>query len=189
MIRTLWALALLPLSLFAQHENTIIKLDGPKEKGYHSKFVDPHHHRHPLRMAVLIGHGMLPEVTGDGILFVPSWGFDLDLHISDNWSLGWHNDLELENYLIIDSHGEQLELETPIVSSIDLFYRLNNNLIVGAGPGITMEDGEWKYLVRVGLEGEVPLNDRWEWTPTLFFDRRLDGHTVWTFAVGVAHYL
>jgi hypothetical protein len=52
-----------------------------------------------------------------------------------------------------------------------------------------VENGEMKSLLRVGIEGEVPMNDRWEWTPTLYLDQRIDGHQVWTFAVGVAHYL
>ena len=36
--------------------------------------ADPHHHRHPVRVALLLGHGMVPEVPGDGVFFVPSWG-------------------------------------------------------------------------------------------------------------------
>ena len=150
---------------------------------------DPHHHRHPLRVALLLGHGMVPEVEGPGVFFVPTWGWDIDYHLSDNWSLGWHSDIELENYLIIDADGEEVELVTPIVSTVDVFYRLNHNLIIGAGPGFTRELGEFKPLFRVGIEGEVPLNDRWEWTPTLYLDQRFDGHRVVTVALGVAHYL
>jgi len=153
------------------------------------KFSDPHHHRHPLRVAVLLGHGMVPEVGGEGIYFVPTWGIDLDYHLSDSWSLGWHSDVELENYVIVTDNGTELEIETPMISTLDIFYRLNHNLIVGIGPGLTKENNEIKTLIRFGLEAEVPLNDRWEWTPTLYLDQRVDGHRVWTFAVGVAHYL
>jgi hypothetical protein len=164
------------VSLKAQHE-----IDD--------KFSDPHHHRHPLRAAVLLGHGMVPEVGGEGIYFVPTWGIDLDYHLSDYWSIGWHSDVELENYVIITDNGTELEIETPMISTLDIFYRLNHNLIVGIGPGLTKENTEIKTLIRLGLEAEVPLNDRWEWTPTLYLDQRVDGHSVWTFAVGVAHYL
>jgi len=152
-------------------------------------FADPHHQRHPLRAAVLIGHAMVPDVNGTGLYFVPTWGVDLDYHLSDAWSIGWHSDIELENYIIITDDGKELEIETPMISTLDIFYRLNHNLIVGFGPGMTVENGVIKTLVRVGLEAEVPLNDRWEWTPTLYLDQRIDGHSVWTFAVGVAHYL
>jgi hypothetical protein len=103
--------------------------------------------------------------------------------------LGWHSDIELENYVILNGQGEEVLLRTPLVSTIDAFYRLNHNLIVGAGPGFTAENGEWKPIVRVGVEGEVPMNDRWEWTPTLYMDQRMEGRRVWTFALGVAHYL
>lgn len=149
---------------------------------------DPHHHRHPIRIAVLMGHGMVPEIDG-GVLFVPAWGWDLDYHLSDRWSLGLHSDVELENYIILNGQGEEVLLRTPLVSTIDAFYRLNHNLIVGAGPGFTAENGEWKPIVRVGVEGEVPMNDRWEWTPTLYMDQRMEGRRVLTFALGVAHYL
>ena len=76
-----------------------------------------------------------------------------------------------------------------MVSTLDIFYRLSDNVLLGVGPGLTVENGEMKTLMRVGIEGEVPMNDRWEWTPTLYLDQRIDGHQVWTFAVGVAHYL
>jgi hypothetical protein len=97
--------------------------------------------------------------------------------------------VELENYVIVEEDGNFYELITPLVTTIDVFYRLNNNLLLGVGPGITREHEAWNVLIRAGIEGEVPMNDRWEWTPTLYFDQRLDGHTVWTFAVGIAHYL
>ena len=151
--------------------------------------ADPHHHRHPVRIALLLGHGMVPEVPGDGVFFVPSWGLDVDYHLTDNWSLGWHSDVEIENYMVTLPDGEEVELEMPLITTLDVFYRLNHNLLVGIGGGLTLENTEWKPLMRVAVEGEVPMNDRWEWTPTLFLDQRLDGRQVWTFAVGVAHYL
>ena len=80
-------------------------------------------------------------------------------------------------------------LKTPLVSTIDVFYRINHNLILGAGPGLTVENGIWKPIVRIGIEGEVPMNDRWEWTPTVYMDQRMDGRQVWTLALGVEHYL
>ena len=108
---------------------------------------------------------------------------------ADQYKLGWHSDIELENYLIENDLGETIELQTPMVSTLDIFYRLSHNVLLGVGPGLTVENGEMKTLMRVGIEGEVPMNDRWEWTPTLYLDQRIDGHQVWTFAVGVAHYL
>lgn len=151
--------------------------------------ADPHHHRHFLRTAVLLGHGMVQDVEGPGIHFIPTWGIDFDVHISKHWSLGWHNDVELETYLIETASGEKVELQTPFVSTIDVFYRLNDNILLGAGPGLTREQGHLKSLFRIGIEGEVPMNDRWEWTPTVYLDKRFDGHAVWTVALGVAHYL
>jgi hypothetical protein len=155
----------------------------------HQAEPDPHHHRHPLRLALLIGYGMVPEVGGEGVFFVPTWGMDVDYHLNDHWSIGWHSDIELENYLIENDLGETIELQTPMVSTLDIFYRLSHNVLLGVGPGLTIENGEMKTLMRVGIEGEVPMNDRWDWTPTLYLDQRIDGHQVWTFAVGVAHYL
>lgn len=140
-------------------------------------------------MAVLIGHAMVPEVESSGIFFVPSLGLDLDYHLSEKWSMGLHSDMELENYRIKAQDGESLEIVTPFVASLDVFYRLNDNLLVGLGPGLTWENATLRTLVRIGIEGEVPLNDRWEWTPTIYLDQRIDGHQVWTIAVGIAHYL
>ena len=151
--------------------------------------VNPHHERHPLRLAVLIGHAAVPNVEDGGVLWVPAWGLDLDVHVSKRWSLGWHSDVEIENYLIATASGQRVELQTPVVSTIDIFYRLSNNLVVGLGLGTTYERGMWQPLWRIGLEGEVPLNDRWEFTPTMFVDQRNGGHAVWTVALGVAHYM
>jgi len=171
--------ALLALAASAQHGS-----ENPTPEP-----ADPHHHQHPFRAAVLLGHGIVPEVGGDGVLFVPTWGLDLDYHLSDRWSLGLHSDVEIENYLIELPGGEEVELEMPFISTLDVFYRLNHNILLGGGGGFTLENGEAKSLIRLAVEGEVPMNDRWEWTPTLFLDQRLDGRQVWTFAVGVAHYL
>lgn len=132
---------------------------------------------------------MVPDVHHSGVHFVPSWGLDVDYHLSKRWSIGWHSDVEIENYIIVEENGEFYELEFPAVTTVDLFYRLNDNVLLGAGPGYTMEHGRLKSLFRLGIEGEVPMNDRWEWTPTLYFDQRFDGHGVLTFAVGIAHYL
>lgn len=140
-------------------------------------------------MSVLIGHSAVTDVESGGVLWVPAWGLDADFHISDRWSVGCHSDIEIENYRINGAGGQQVELRTPIVSTLDLFYRLSDNLVVGLGPGITFEQSEWTSLWRMGMEGEVPLNDRWEFTPTVFVDHRVHGHTVWTVALGVAHYM
>jgi hypothetical protein len=177
-------IALLGYNAQAQHHETAVN-----HVENHHHLADPHHHRHPVRVAVLLGHGMVPEVGSEGIFFVPTWGVDVDYHLSDNWSLGWHSDIELENYVIENADGEILELQTPLVTTFDVFYRLNHNVLFGVGPGMTKENGEWKSLVRVGIEGEVPMNDRWEWTPTVYVDQRFDGHRVFTVALGVAHYL
>jgi len=173
------------LSFFAAAALTALHAQRLPSEGQ----ADPHHHRHPVRVALLLGHGMVPEVPGHGVFFVPSWGLDVDYHLTDNWSLGWHSDVEIENYIVTLPSGEEVELEMPLITTLDVFYRLNHNLLVGVGGGLTLENTEWKPLMRVAVEGEVPMNDRWEWTPTLFVDQRLDGRQVWTFAVGVAHYL
>jgi hypothetical protein len=190
MKNTIILLAMLWTStVLAQNEHTDSHREIKRLRAASVYNLDPHHHRHPFRVALLMGHGMVPDVHHTGVHFVPSWGLDIDYHLSDNWSLGWHSDVEIENYIIVEENGDFFELAFPTVSTLDLFYRLNNNVLFGAGPGFTVEHGKVKSLFRVGIEGEVQMNDRWEWTPTVYYDQRFDGHGVLSLAVGIAHYL
>ena len=148
-----------------------------------------HHQEHAFRISMLIGHGMVPETEEAGLYFVPTWIMDLDFHLSPNWSIGLHSDLELENYKVRRSETEVIEIRTPWVSSLDLFYRFHPNMAFGIGPGITRENQAYRWLFRAGWEGEIPINSNWEAVATIFFDHRIDGHKVWTLGIGVAYYL
>lgn len=142
-----------------------------------------------MRLALLIGHGMVPEIGGNKVLFVPTYSLDFDYHVSNNWSIGLRNDIEFEHYIVYTNNHESMALKTPVVSTADVFYRLTHNLMVGIGAGLEVEAGHIKPLVRMGIEAEVPMNDRWEWTPNFYYYQRADGRHVINLAVGVAHYL
>lgn len=171
--------ALLALAAQAQHGSK-----NPK-----SEPADPHHHRHPFRVSLLLGHGVVPEIGGSEILFVPTYSLDVDYHLSDRWSLGIRNDIEFEHYIVYTNNHESMAFKTPLVTTADVFYRLTHNLMVGTGPGLELEAGHLKPVLRMGIEAEVPMNDRWEWTPNIYYYQRADNKHVFNIAVGVAHYL
>jgi hypothetical protein len=169
------AVLLFPLSSWSQHNHTSIS--------------DLNHSDHPSwRVALLIGHTLIPEQHANQNFFIPSWGLDLEYWFSPKVGLGIHNDLEVETFVILRDSGEGDELEriTPLVFTLDLLIKPYKGLVLQIGPGYEIEKEEGFPLFRTGIEYEVEFGNHWDISPTVFYDSRFDGgyHT-WSIALGV----
>ncbi len=167
---------LIPLMGLGQHEDH--STDGADEK-----ISLP-----PFRIALLIGHTLIPEEHAEENFFIPSWGLDIEYWLSSKFGLGIHNDLEIETFVIINEQGEMDELErvSPLVLTFDLLYKPYKGLVLQLGPGIEIEKDENYTLFRTGIEYEFEINHHWDISPTVFYDSRFDGgyHT-WSIALGI----
>ena len=146
-----------------------------------------YHHPH-FRVALLIGHTLIPEEHAHENFFIPSWGLDVEYWFSPKIGLGIHNDLEIETFVIMTENGEadHLERVSPLVLTLDLLIKPYHGLVFQVGPGIEIEKGDNFKLYRIGLEYEYEINHKWDICPTVFYDSRFGGgyHT-WSIALGI----
>lgn len=169
------AVLLIPFSSWSQHNHTSVS--------------DLNHTDDPAwRVALLIGHTLIPEQHANQNFFIPSWGLDIEYWFSSEIGVGLHNDLEIETFIILKDNGEGDELEriTPLVFTFDLLYKPYKGLVLLLGPGYEIEKEESFPLFRTGLEYEIEFGNHWDISPTVFYDSRFDGgyHT-WSIGLGV----
>ena len=140
-----------------------------------------------------IGHTHIGEGVSNGkkrSLVLPSWGFNYDFHIDDNWSIGLHNDLIIEQFEV-EVEGKDNVLVTidrsrPISIALTASYRLNKFLILSAGTGQEIAPEEAFTIFRVGVEPYVELPNNFEILGTFAIDFRVDAYNAINFALGIA---
>lgn len=144
-----------------------------------------HGHIRGFRFAALIGHTLIKSEGSNSHLFIPSWGLDIEYWMNHSWGIGLHNDVEIETYVIRQSEQEDIERINPLVITLDMLYRFDNDLVLSMGPGIEYQHKESYYLVRLGLEYEKEIGGGYDISPAVFYDQRLDGFATYTVALGV----
>lgn len=153
------------------------------------ELIAQNHHEtireHKFRAAVLMGHTLVSLDHSDDHLFIPSWGLDVEYWPLKKWGLGLHSDIELESFIIINGDNEAVERINPLVMTLDVLYRPWKGLVLGAGPGIELEQSDHYELFRVSLEYEVELGNHFDFCPSIFYDQRFDGYSTFSIALGV----
>lgn len=150
-----------------------------------SKHTPTGHEFKSFRVAVIIGHTLIPAGHTTKNLFIPSWGLDLEYWWSPAWGIGLHNDLELESFLIERPNMEVLERVYPLVMTLDLLYKPIGGLVLMAGPGYEIADQENFLLMRLGVEYEFEIGNHWDIAPTFFYDSREDSFQTWSVGLGI----
>ena len=136
------------------------------------------------RVAALIGHTYFPIDHGVH-LYIPSFGLDIEYWWSNQWGVGLHNDIEIENFeVVLESLNTVVNRSYPIVSTVDVLYKPWRELVVLIGPGIEADHREIFSLVRFGLEYEWMITDKWDVSPSIFYDTRFDAFDSWSIALG-----
>ena len=100
-----------------------------------------------------------------------------------------HNDIEIENFVVVRNNEEQIERANPLVFTLDALYHLGNGFVISIGPGVEIEKNESFLLARLGLEYEYDIGEKLYIFPTLFYDRRFDGFSTTTIGFGLGYKL
>jgi hypothetical protein len=140
-----------------------------------------------IKVAVVIGHTYIQSEGMNNHLYIPSWGLDIDYWFNHKWGIGLHNDIEVENFVVVKSDTEEIERINPLVFTLDALYHISNGFILSLGPGIELEENESFFLGRIGIEFEYDMNDMFYMMPTLFYDFRLDGFSTTTLGLGIGY--
>ncbi|THD65731.1 hypothetical protein E7Z59_14175 [Robertkochia marina] len=153
------------------------------------------HHNFKHSIAFMLGHTHISEgrdAAGDTKwLAVPSFAIDYNYRFGEKWSVGLHNDIIIESF-IVERHlsgGEEeiLEREYPVASLVMIGHKFTQHLAGFAGAGAEFAKGENFFMYRFGIEAGWHLNDpSWELLVGINYDIRIDAYDIWNLNFGVA---
>lgn len=153
---------------------------------FYQVIAQEHHESLPnKRLAVFIGHTLIPRVSSQQKVLIPSYGLDFDYWLNSTIGIGLHGDIEIESFIVKKSGSEEISRLYPLVLSLDALYSPYKGLIIQAGPGVEIDPGKSFTLARVGIEYEIQIGNHWDLAPTFFYDHRFNNFDTWTFALGV----
>lgn len=181
-------LGITSFGVFAQHENEHHPLPDHQAEEGHKEF------KHSV--AVMLGHSHIDEGRDEEgnaeWITVASFAIDYNYHINQKWSVGLHNDLILETFVIeryfsMGVEEEVLERKYPIASVLVVGYKVLPFLTASAGYGGEFAEGENFAMIRVGMEAGFHLKDpSWELVTGINYDARLNAYDIWNLTAGVA---
>ncbi|MEO1417319.1 MAG: hypothetical protein AAFW00_18685 [Bacteroidota bacterium] len=142
-----------------------------------------------FHISVAIGHTYVPEssINGKTTLTLPSIGFDLEYYLNSTFGLGLHNDIELVVFEIEEEGGTIINREYPLLLTADFLYKPFHNMVLFVGPGIELEKEENFAVLRMGIEYMAYVNDYISFSPTLFYDFRLDAYNTLSIGIGMGY--
>ena len=148
------------------------------------QFMDEQEEENGFRIIGIIGHTLVNN-KGLNNVMVPSWGLDVEYWFNEQWGIGFHNDIEIETFIIKNSKNEEVERVNPFVFTLDMLYHFGNGFVLTLGPGVEIEKEESYYLGRVGVEYEKDINKSFYILPNIFLDQRFDGYNTWNVGLGI----
>lgn len=181
-------LSLSSVGVLAQHE------EGHRATAHEEAHNEHKEFKHSI--AVMLGHSHIDEgrnVEGKAEwITVASFAIDYNYHFNEKWSIGLHNDIILETFIVeryfnVGVEEEFLEREYPIASVAMVGYRVLPFLVASAGFGGEFAPGENFAMIRVGVEAGFHLKDpSWEFVTGINYDARIDAYDIWNLTAGVA---
>ena len=161
--------------------------------GYAQHAETTHHEQHGLkgshRVTLGLGHthvseGKVEEKTE--WIVAPSWSFNYDYWLADNWAIGLQNDLLLETFII--EHGEQelLERSYPWTVVPVAIYKPGKRWAFIGGIGAEYAKAQTLTLTRLGVEYGVHQPRNWEVGVTAVWDNKWDYYNSWGLAFTVS---
>jgi len=151
---------------------------------------DSHKSESHFRVSMAVAHTLLPERTTKGTqnLVLPTFAFDIEYWLNHKWGIGLHNDLELLNFEVVESHDEvTIEREFPVLITLDVLWKPIKNFVVFTSPGIELEPNTNYFVFRMGCEYEFPFSEKWDLAPLVFYDMRDGAYNTITFGLGVGY--
>ena len=157
----------------------------------HSEHSDEHFHHNSITF--LISHTFLSTGIKEGErswIVVPSLGLNYNYRFNHKWSLGWHNDLIIESFVVEDNReegGATLERELPLATMLVGTYKVTEGWGFALGGGIEIEPNENFGVIRVGTEYGIEIPERrLEVTIGLNYDILIDAYNSFNVGIGLS---
>jgi len=98
---------------------------------------------------------------GSGVVFIPTFGFDYEYWIVHKFAIGVFNDIEVGNYVVENSDGEEFKRENAFVTTLVAIVEPVKGWGLYAGAGIELEKHHHMWVVRIGTEYAWELPKDW----------------------------
>lgn len=141
-------------------------------------------------LTMLLGHTYVRKAVVDGEkswLILPSIVLDYNYSLSQNWKIGWHNDLILENF-VVERFGERPEIERkkPLASTIVAGFKPGKHFTYEFGFGGEFEKEENFFLTRVGVEYSLEIKEGMEFITNFVYDFKWNAYDSFSIGVGLS---
>ena len=142
-------------------------------------------------ISFLVSHAYISQGKIDGerkFLAAPAIGINYNYKISEKWSIGLHNDIIIESFLIENSleSEETLEREYPISNLLVGTYKITEAWGLALGAGIEWEKNENFGVIRVGTEYGLEINESGlEVVFSINYDALIDAYDSLNFGIGI----
>jgi len=139
------------------------------------------------RIGFAVLHTYISTETTEGRenLILPSLGLDIEYWFNEKWGIGMHNDIEIETFEVEKEQGEFIERNFPLVLTVDALWKAWEELVIVVGGGVELEGSESFALLRTGLEYEIEFHEKWDLSPVVTYDFRLDAFDTWSMGIGI----
>ena len=117
--------------------------------------------------------------------FIPTNGIEIQYSFNHKVFVKWINEIEFQNYTIIDKDGEHRVRNNANLTASVLGYEAYEHLGLFAGGGYEFEKSEDLWVIRLGAEYAFELPGDWDITPALIFDYKAESHTAYTFSLTI----
>jgi hypothetical protein len=179
-MKKLLFLSLLPLSMLVRAQQ--------EEHAAHSESFSPHHN-----VAFMVTHTHVSKGVKDGDrqwISLPSFALDYNYVFHPKWSVGLHNDIIFEDFIIekesANGMEETIERSEPIVSVAVIGFQPGKHFIFQVGAGGEFEKEQNFFVTRLGVEYVWELPKHWELVGNLVYDIKWKGYDNWVLGIGVA---
>ena len=142
-------------------------------------------------LGIVISHTYISQGIIEGRrewIAAPSFGLNYNFTLNDKWSIGMHNDIIIESFIVEgpEVSEEILKREFPISTLIVGTYKVTEAFGIALGSGIEWEKNESFALIRIGADYAVALrNKRLEVTFTINYDNVISSYDSLNFGLGI----
>lgn len=163
---------------------------GQEAEEHHSLEEEKELHHHSITLS--LSHSFISLGVKDGDrdwLMVPSWAINYNYKFDERWSLGLHNDIIFEEFIVEDTreNTEQLERSYPISSILVTTYMPIEGWGLALGGGLEYEKNESFGLVRIGTEYALSIpKGKLEVVFALNYDILIDAYDSINIGIGIA---
>ena len=155
--------------------------------------TDAEHGSSGHKITLVMAYSFIDNSFSDqanGILIVPTFGFNYDYYLNARWGLGIHTDILLQQYKV-EKHGSHEEIlrENPVGIAGMVLFKPNHRWTLMAGYGVEVEKHENFQMIRTGVEYGIALPKHWELGFSLEFDYKIKTYSALMFGVAFSKML